>query len=136
MYTVQCVDCDYVFGDFEDEFGLCPECGEQQPSSGSWATEEMASIDSLEKDGAHARAVAEAMELLHMAVDLEYGDWPFAHRLAEMIRRLCDAGDLTKQSEEHELLWKMIETNQMGGNQERAEAYEKWRRLHEENNQS
>ena len=127
MYTVQCIDCSYVFGDFEDEFGLCPECGEQQPASGSWATEEMARIETLEKEAKLTEAVAEAMELLYMAVDVEYGDWPFANRLAETIRRLCDAGGLAKESEEHELLWKMIEANQMGGSQERTEAYERWR---------
>ena len=131
MYTVQCIDCSYVFGDFEDEFGLCPECGEQQPASGSWATEEMARIETLEKEAKLTEAVAEAMELLYMAVDVEYGDWPFAHRLAEIVRRLCDEGGLEKESEEHESLWKMIETNQMGGDQERTEAYERWRRLNQ-----
>ena len=128
MYTVQCVECNYVFGDFEDEFGLCPECGKQQPTSGSWAMEEMTSIEAFEKEGGHAEAVGVAMELLYMATDIEYGDWPFAHKLAETIRRICDAGELTKESEEHESLWKMIEANQMGGNQERTEAYEKWRK--------
>ena len=127
MYTVQCIDCSYVFDDFEDEFGLCPECGKQQPESGSWATEETALIENLESEGRLAEAVADAMELLHMAVDVEYGDWPFAHRLAETIRRLCDAGDLAEESEEHERLWKLIEANQMGGTQERVEAYERWR---------
>jgi len=66
-----------------------------------------------------------------MSVDVEYGDWPFAHKLAKLIRRLCDEGDLTKESEEHELLWKMIEANQMGGDQERTEAYERWRKSRE-----
>ena len=128
MYTVQCIDCDYIFDDFEDEFGLCPECGKQQPASGSWATVEMTRIEKLEEEGQLTEAVAGAMELLHMAVDVEYGDWPFAHRLAETVRRLCDEGDLVKESEEHESLWKMIETNQMGGDQERVEAYERWRK--------
>ena len=132
MYTVQCIDCSYIFGDSEDEFGLCPECGKQQPASGSWATEEMASIESLEKEGALPQAVAEAMEILYMATDIEYGDWPFAHQLAEVIRRLCDAGSLAKESEEHELHWKMIEANQMGGSQERTEAYERWRKSRED----
>ena len=127
MYTVQCIDCNHIFGDFEDEYGLCPECGKQQPASGSWATEEMAQIESLELGGRLDEAVTVAMELLHMAVDVEYGDWPFAHRLAETIRRLCDAGGLSKESEEHELHWKLIEANQMGGTQERTEAYERWR---------
>ena len=127
MYTVQCIECNYIFGDFEDEFGLCPECGKQQPASGSWATEEMAQIQSLESEGSLVESVAVAMELLYMAVDVEYGDWPFAHKLAETIRRMCDAGELTKESEEHESLWKMVESNQMGGNQERTEAYERWR---------
>ena len=128
MYTVQCIDCDYIFGDFEDEYGLCPECGKQQPASGSWATEEMAHIETLESEGRLTEAVADAMELLHMATDVEYGDWDFAHKLAGIIRRLCDAGSLAKESEEHESLWKMIESNQMGGNQERVEAYERWRK--------
>ena len=47
MYTVQCIECNYIFDDFEDEFGLCPECGKQQPASGSWATEELAHIERL-----------------------------------------------------------------------------------------
>ena len=128
MYTVQCIECNYIFGDFEDEFGLCPECGKQQPASGSWATEEMAQIQSLESEGSLVEAVAVAMELLYMAVDVEYGDWPFAHKLAETIRRLCDAGGLSKESREHELHWKLIEANQMGGTQERTEAYERWRK--------
>ncbi len=127
MYTVQCIDCSYIFGDFEDEFGLCPECGKQQPASGSWATEEMVRIEAFEKESRFAVAVAEAMELLYLATDIEYGDWPFAHRLAETIRRLCDAGDLAEESEEHERHWKLIEANQMGGTQERVEAYERWR---------
>ena len=127
MYTVQCIDCNYLFGDFEDEFGLCPECGKQQPASGSWATEETTRIENLESEGKPAEAVTVATELLYMAVDVEYGDWPFAHKLAEIIRRLCDEGGLAKESEEHELLWKMIEANQMGGSQERTEAYERWR---------
>ncbi len=131
MYTVQCIDCDYIFDDFEDEFGLCPECGKQQPASGSWATEEMTRIEKLEEEGQLTEAVAGAMELLYMAVDVEYGDWPFAHRLAETVRRLCDEGDLVKESEEHESLWKMIEVNQMGGSQERTEAYERWRKSSE-----
>ena len=128
VYTVQCIDCSYVFDDFEDEFGLCPECGKQQPESGSWATEEMARIETLEKESSFAEAVAEAMDLLYMATDVEYGDWPFAHRLAETIRRLCDEGGLVEESEEHELHWKLIEANQMGGTQERTEAYERWRK--------
>ncbi len=128
MYTVQCIDCNHVFGDFEDEFGLCPECGKQQPASGSWATEEMAHIETLESEGRLTEAVADAMELLHMATDVEYGDWDFAHKLAGFIRRLCDAGDLTKESDEHERHWKLIEANQMGGTQERVEAYERWRK--------
>ena len=127
MYTVHCIECSHIFGDSEDEFGLCPECGKQQPASGSWATEEMALIESLESEGRLAEAVADAMELLYMSVDVENGDWPFAHKLAEIIRRLCDEGELTKESEEHELLWKMIEANQMGGTQERVEVYERWR---------
>ncbi len=131
MYTVQCVECNYVFGDFEDEFGLCPECGKQQPASGSWAREEMASIEALEKEGGHAEAVGVAMELLHMATDIEYGDWPLAHKLAETIRRLCDAGGLAQESKEHESFWEMIEANQMGGSQERTEAYERWRKSRE-----
>ena len=132
MYTVQCIDCNYIFDDFEDEFGLCPECGKQQPASGSWATEETARIEALEKGGKFAEAVAVAMEILYMAVDVEYGDWPFAHKLAETVRRLCDEGDLAKESEEHESLWMMIEANQMGGSQERTEAYERWRKSREE----
>ena len=132
MYTVQCIDCNYIFDDFEDEFGLCPECGKQQPASGSWATEETAHIEALEKGGEFAEAVAVAMEILYMAVDIEYGDWPFAHKLAETVRRLCDEGSLVKESEEHESLWKMIEANQMGGSQERTEAYERWRKSREE----
>ena len=128
MYTVQCIDCSYIFGDFEDEFGLCHECGKQQPASGSWATEETALIENLESEGRLAEAVADAMELLYMATDVENGDWSFAHKLAETIRRLCDEGGLAKKSEEHESLWKMIESNQMGGNQERVEAYERWRK--------
>ena len=114
MYTVQCIDCNYIFDEFEDEFGLCPECGKQQPASGSWAMEETARIEALEKEGGLAEAVAVAMEILYMAVDVEYGDWPFAHKLAETVRRLCDEGGLAKESEEHESLWKMIEANQMG----------------------
>ena len=131
MYTVQCIECNYVFDDFEDEFGRCPECGKQQPASGTWASEEMNQIQSFESEGKHAEAVSMAMELLYMSVDVEFGDWPFAHKLAENIRRLCDDGGLAKQAEEHELLWKMIEANQMGGNQERTEAYEKWRDSHD-----
>ena len=127
VYTVQCIDCSYVFDDFEDEFGPCPECGKQQPESGSWATEEMARIETLEKESSFAEAVAEAMDLLYMATDVEYGDWPFAHRLAEIIRRLCDEGGLAKESEEHELHWNLIEANQMGGSQKRTESYERWR---------
>ncbi len=132
MYSVQCIDCSYVFDDIEDEFGLCPECGKQQPESGSWATEEMAHIETLEKESRFAEAVAEAMELLYMATDVEYGDWPFAHRLAETIRRLCDAGGLSKESREHEMHWKLIEANQMGGTQERTEVYERWRSSRED----
>ena len=132
MYTVQCIDCNYIFDDFEDEFGLCPECGKQQPASGSWATEETARIEILEQAGELAEAVAVAMEILYKAVDVEYGDWPFAHKLAETVRRLCDEGDLAKESEEHESLWMMIEANQMGGSQERTEAYERWRKSREE----
>ncbi len=131
MYTVQCIDCNYVFGDFEDEFGPCPSCGKKQPASGSWAEEEMIQIESLELEGKSPEAVAVAMELLYMSVDVEYGDWPFAHKLAKLIRRLCDEGNLTKEAEEHELLWKMIETNQIGGDQERTEAYERWRKSRE-----
>ena len=131
MYTVQCIDCNYVFGDFEDEFGLCPECGKQQPASGSWATEGMTRIENLEAESKPAEAVAVAMELLYMAVDVEYGDWPFAHRLAATIRRLCDEGGLAEESEEHEMVWKMIEGNQMGGTQERTEAYERWRKANQ-----
>ena len=132
MYTVQCIDCNYIFDDFEDEFGLCPECGKQQPASGSWATEETARIEALEKGREFAEAVAVAMEILYMAVDIEYGDWPFAHKLADTVRRLCDEGGLVNESEEHESLWKMIEANQMGGSQERTEAYERWRKSREE----
>ena len=128
MYTVQCIDCNYIFGDFEDEFGVCPECSKQQPASGSWATEEMAQIESFELKGRLAEAVTVAMELLYMAVDVEYGDWPFAHKMAEIIRRLCDTGDLAKELEEHEMLWKLIEANQMGGDQGRVMAYEGWRK--------
>ena len=131
VYTVQCIDCSYVFDDFEDEFGLCPECGKQQPESGSWATEEMARIETLENESSFAEAVADSMDLLYMATDVEYGDWPFAHRLAEIIRRLCDEGGLAKESEEHELHWNLIEANQMGGSQERTEAYERWRKSRE-----
>lgn len=132
MYTVQCIDCNYIFDDFEDEFGLCPECGKQQPASGSWATEEKARIEALEKAGELAEAVAVAMEILYMAVDVEYGDWPFAHKLAETVRRLCDEGGLVNELEEHESLWKMIEANQMGGSQERTGAYERWRKSRRE----
>ena len=132
MYTVQCIDCSYIFGDFEDEFGLCPECGKQQPASGSWATEEMVRIEAFGKESRFAEAVAEAMELLYMATDIEYGDWPFAHRLAETIRRLCDAGGLSKELREHEMHWKLIEANQMGGTQERTEVYERWRSSRED----
>ena len=131
MYTVQCIDSSYIFEDFEDEFGLCSECGKQQPASGSWATEETTRIENLESEGKPAEAVAVAMELLYMATDVEYGDWSFAHRLAETIRRLCDAGGLSKESREHELHWKLIEANQMGGSQERTEAYERWRKSRE-----
>ncbi len=131
MYTVQCIDCNYVFGDFEDEFGICPQCGKQQPHSGAWAFEEMSNIESLEQEGMLGKAVDEAMKLLHMSVDVEYGDWPFAHKLAKLIRRLCDLGDLADRLEEHELLWKMVESNQMGGTQERTEAYERWRSSHD-----
>ncbi len=128
---MQCTDCDYIFDEDEDEFGLCPECGKQQPASGAWAKEEMAHIENLESEGRFAGAVAIAMELLYMAVDVEYGDWPFAHKLAEDIRRLCDAGDLARESEEHEQLWKLIEANLMGGDQERVVAYERWRKSRE-----
>ena len=131
MIHVECIECNYIFGDFEDEFGECPECGKQQPASGSWATEEMAWIRTLESERRYAEAVADAMELLYMATDIHYGDWPFAHKLAETIRRLCDAGGLVKESGEHESLWRLIEANQMGGTQERVEAYEKWRSSHE-----
>ena len=86
----------------------------------------------LSRRGKFAEAVAVAMEILYMAVDVEYGDWPFAHKLAETIRKLCDEGGLAKESEEHESLWMMIEANQMGGSQERIEAYERWRKSREE----
>ena len=127
MIHVECIECNYIFGDFEDEFGVCPECGKQQPASGSWATEEMAWIQTLESERRYAEAVADAMELLHMATDIHYGDWPFAHRLAEIIRRLCQAGGLSEESEKHEEHWRSIERVEMGGDQERAEAYERWR---------
>mgnify|MGYP006140148131 CR=1 FL=1 len=135
MIHVECIECNYIFGDFEDEFGECPECGKQQPASGSWATEEMAQIESLKLGGRFDEAVTVAMELLHVAVDVEYGDWPLAHKLAEDIRRLCDEGGLSKESEEHESLWKMIEAYQMGGSQERTEAYERWRKSNQSRTQ-
>ena len=102
MFTVQCIDCTHIFGDDEDEFGICPECGTQQPASGSWAKEEMSHIEFLESEGKYAEAVSDAMELLFMATDIHYGDWPFAHKLAEIIRRLCKLGDLTEELAKHE----------------------------------
>ncbi len=115
MIHVECIECNYIFGDFEDEFGVCPECSKQQPASGSWATEGVAHIESLEKEGRLSEAVSEAMELLYMATDIHYGDWPFAHKLAEDIRRLCQAGDLSEELEKHENHWRAIERIQMGG---------------------
>ena len=115
MIHVECIECNYIFGDFEDEFGECPECGKQQPASGSWATEEMAQIESLELRGRLDEAVTVAMELLYMATDIHYGDWPFAHKLAEDIRRLCQVGNLSEELEKHEDHWRKIEQIQMGG---------------------
>ena len=115
MIHIECINCNHIFGDFEDEFGVCPECGKQQPASGSWATEEMAQIESLESERRYAEAVADAMELLCMATDIHYGDWPFAHKLAEDIRRLCQAGNLSEELEKHEDHWRQIERIQMGG---------------------
>ena len=115
MIHVECIECNYIFGDFEDEFGVCPECSKQQPASGSWATEGVAHIESLEKEGRLSEAVSEATELLYMATDIHYGDWPFAHKLAEDIRRLCQAGDLSEELEKHENHWRAIERIQMGG---------------------
>ena len=120
MFHVECIECNYIFGDFEDEFGVCPECGKKQPASGSWATEEMAWIQTLESERRYAEAVADAMELLYMATDIHYGDWPFARKLAEDIRRLCRAGGLSEALEEHEDHWRAIERIQMGGPTSRA----------------
>lgn len=127
VYTVQCIECNYIFGDFEDEFGKCPECGVQQPASGSWASKELEQIEILTASGKVSEAVDLAMELLHKSVDIEYGDWPFAHNLTNMIRELCQKENLTSQISQLDALWKLIEANQMGGDRERTVAYEKWR---------
>ena len=72
-------------------------------------------IQTLESERRYAEAVADAMELLYMATDIHYGDWPFAHKLAEDIRRLCQAGNLSEELEKHEDHWSAIERIQMGG---------------------
>ena len=119
MYTVQCIDCGYIFDDFEDEFGLCPECGKQQPASGSWATEELSHIERLKSSGKVIDAVKTAFELLEISIDVEYGDWPFAHKISEIIRELCEDNNLTEQLEQLNELWKIVESNQAGGSEER-----------------
>jgi hypothetical protein len=118
MYTVQCVDCNYIFDDFEDEFGLCPECGKQQPASGSWATEELAHIERLRSSGKVIDAVKTALELLEISIDVEYGDWPFAYKISEIIRELCEENKLLEQLEQLNELWKVVESNQDGGSEE------------------
>ncbi len=127
MFTVQCIDCTHIFGDEEDEFGKCPECEKQQPASGSWAKEEMSHIEFLESEGKYAEAVSDAMELLFMATDIHYGDWPFAHKLAEIIRRLCKLGNLTEELAKHEHHWNTIEHIQMGGDPSKVAQYESTR---------
>ncbi len=127
MIHVECIGCNHIFGDNEDEFGICPECETQQPESGSWAKEEMSNIESLESEGKYAEAVSDAMELLFMATDIHYGDWPFAHKLAEIIRRLCKLGNLTEELAKHEYHWKTIEHIQMGGDPSKVTQYESTR---------
>jgi len=124
---VECVQCNHIFGDDEDEFGICPQCETQQPESGSWAKEELAHISHLESQGMHEEAVADAMEVLHMATDIHYGDWPLSHSLAETIRRNCEAGGLVEQLQRHELLWKRIEAMEMGGDPDKVGRYERTR---------
>jgi len=124
---VECGQCNHIFGDDEDEFGICPECGKQQLASGSWAKEEMSHIAFLESKGKYTEAVSDAMELLFMSTDIHYGDWPFAHKLAEIIRRLCKLGDLTEELAKHELHWKTIEHIEMGGDPSKVAQYESTR---------
>jgi hypothetical protein len=124
---VECWQCNHIFGDEEDEFGICPECGKQQLASGSWAKEEMSHIAFLESKGKYTEAVSDAMELLFMSTDIHYGDWPFAHKLAEIIRRLCKLGDLTEELAKHELHWKTIEHIEMGGDPSKVAQYESTR---------
>ena len=127
MIHVECGQCNHIFGDDEDEFGICPECGKQQLASGSWAKEEMSHIAFLESKGKYTEAVSDAMELLFMSTDIHYGDWPFAHKLAEIIRRLCKLGDLTEELAKHELHWKTIEHIEMGGDPSKVAQYESTR---------
>ena len=127
MIHVECGQCNHIFGDEEDEFGICPECGKQQLASGSWAKEEMSHIAFLESKGKYTEAVSDAMELLFMSTDIHYGDWPFAHKLAEIIRRLCKLGDLTEELAKHELHWKTIEHIEMGGDPSKVAQYESTR---------
>ena len=127
MIHVECWQCNHIFGDDEDEFGICPECGKQQLASGSWAKEEMSHIAFLESKGKYTEAVSDAMELLFMSTDIHYGDWPFAHKLAEIIRRLCKLGDLTEELAKHELHWKTIEHIEMGGDPSKVAQYESTR---------
>ena len=127
MIHVECWQCNHIFGDEEDEFGICPECGKQQLASGSWAKEEMSHIAFLESKGKYTEAVSDAMELLFMSTDIHYGDWPFAHKLAEIIRRLCKLGDLTEELAKHELHWKTIEHIEMGGDPSKVAQYESTR---------
>jgi len=127
VFHVECVQCNHIFGDFDNEFGICPECDTQQPESGSWAKEEMYHIESLESEGKYAEAVSDAMEILFMATDIHYGDWPLAHKLAEIIRRLCKLGNLTEELAKHEHHWKTIEHIQMGGDPSKVAQYESTR---------
>ena len=127
MIHVECGQCNHIFGDEEDEFGICPECGKQQLASGSWAKEEMSHIAFLESKGKYTEAVSDAMELLFMATDIHYGDWPLAHKLAGIIRRLCKLGNLTEELAKHEHHWKTIEHIQMGGDPSKVAQYESTR---------
>ena len=84
----------------------------------------MSQIEFLESEGKYAEAVSDAMELLFMATDIHYGDWPLAHKLAEIIRRLCKLGDLHEELAKHEHHWNTIEHIQMGGDPSKVAQYE------------
>ena len=91
-----------------------PDCGAKQPVSGSWAVEEMSQIENLEKEKRYKEAATMALELLHIASDIQYGDWPLAHKLRELIERICSEHGLTNEREMLEEHWRALEAYETG----------------------